>query len=229
MEQSIFQKYLATFKAIVKSIEERVNGKKTAQTYLHKNMLTEEMSVDLKWETLSVNGSIVAADVVSLDSSLPLKARGSITQASGNIPKLGMKKKMTEKQLTDIDVLKARGVADNVIVQKIFDDTGACIMGIHEKLEYIFLKGLSSGVALVDDDTNVGTGIRVDYGYLTSNKFGASVAGWSDSSNAKPITDIQNVITAAKAKGVIHRVIMMDTFTFDKFAAAAQTREHFAF
>jgi len=229
MTQSIFQKYLASFKAIVKSIEERVNGKKTTQTYLYKDMLKKELSVDLKWETLSVNGAIVAADVVSLSSSLPLKSRGSVAQASGDIPKIGMKKQMTEKQLTDIDVLKARSVSDKILVDKIFDDTVSCILGIHEKLEYIFLKGLSSGVALVDDDTNTGTGIRVDYGYLDANKFGATTAAWSNPATATPIKDIKNVLSVAKARGVMHRVIMMDTLTFDNFAQSADVRNHFAF
>lgn len=227
MNQSLFVQFLAYFKAIAKTIEEKVNGKKTELTYLYKEMLTEELSVDLQWKSLTVNSNIVAADIVALDSSLPLKKRDSFGTASGDIPKLGMKLQLTEKQMSDIDVLKARNVETSVLVDKIFQDQVKATMGIHEKLEFIFLQGLSTGVGLVEDENNVGTGIRVDYGYLADNKFGASVK-WSDA-NAKPIDDIKRIVKEAKAKGDMIKVLMMSDTTFDKLAENAQTRENFAF
>lgn len=227
MNQSLFVQFLAYFKAIAKTIEEKVNGKKTELTYLYKEMLTEELSVDLQWKSLTVNSNIVAADIVALDSSLPLKKRDSFGTASGDIPKLGMKLQLSEKQMSDIDVLKARNVETSVLVDKIFQDQVKATMGIHEKLEFIFLQGLSTGVGLVEDENNVGTGIRVDYGYLNENKFGASVK-WSDA-NAKPIDDIKRVVKEAKAKGDMIKVLMMSDTTFDKLAENAQTRENYAF
>ena len=227
MNQSLFVQFLAYFKAIAKTIEEKVNGKKTELTYLYKEMLTEELSVDLQWKSLTVNSNIVAADIVALDSSLPLKKRDSFGTASGDIPKLGMKLQLSEKQMSDIDVLKARNVETSVLVDKIFQDQVKATMGIHEKLEFIFLQGLSTGIGLVEDENNVGTGIRVDYGYLASNKFGASIP-WSDA-NAKPIDDIKRVVKVARAKGDNIKVLMMSDTTFDKLAENAQTRENFAF
>ncbi len=227
MNQSLFVQFIAYFGALAKSIEELVNGKKTQATYLYKQMLTEELSVDLKWQTLSVNTSIVAADVVALDSALPLKKRATIASATGDIPKHGMKKQLSEKQMTDIDVLKARKVEDAVIVDKIFDDTTSCVMGIHEKHEFEFLQGLSTGVALIEDENNVGTGVRVDYGYLPSNKFGASLP-WSDA-NAKPMDDISRIVKDRRTKGVITKVIMMSDVTFDKFSNNSQVKEAYAF
>lgn len=227
MNQSLFVQFLAYFKAIAKTIEEKVNGKKTELTYLYKEMLTEELSVDLQWKSLTVNSNIVAADIVALDSALPLKKRDSFGTASGDIPKLGMKLQLSEKQMSDIDVLKARNVETSVLVDKIFQDQVKATMGIHEKLEFIFLQGLSSGIGLVEDENNVGTGIRVDYGYLASNKFGASLP-WSNA-NAKPIDDIKRVIKKARAKGDNIKVLMMSDVTFDKLAENEQTRENFAF
>lgn len=227
MNQSLFVQFLAYFKAIAKTIDDKVNGKKTELTYLYKEMLTEELSVDLQWKSLTVNSNIVAADIVALDSALPLKKRDSFGTASGDIPKLGMKLQLSEKQMSDIDVLKARNVETSILVDKIFQDQVKATMGIHEKLEFIFLQGLSSGIGLVEDENNVGTGIRVDYGYLASNKFGASLP-WSDA-NAKPIDDIKRVIKEARAKGDNIKVLMMSDVTFDKLAENAQTRENFAF
>jgi hypothetical protein len=227
METSLFVQFAAFFKAIAKDIVERVNGKKTPLTYLHKEMLTQELSTDLKWHTLNVDGSVVSADVVSMDSSLPLKKRDSFGTASGDIPKLGMKLALNEKTMSDIDVLQARNVETKTLVSKIFADTTKVMLGIYEKIEFMFLQGLSTGMTLVDDDTNVGTGIRVDYGYLNGNKFGV-VKPWSDP-DSKPIDDIKRVVKNAKMKGDNPTILMMDEATFDSLAANQQTREQYAF
>ncbi len=227
MNQSLFVQFLAYFKLLAKTIEEKVNGKKTELTYLYKEMLSEELSVDLQWKSLTVNSNIVAADIVALDSALPLKKRDSFGIASGDIPKIGLKMQLTEKQMSDIDVLKSRNVETSILVDKVFEDAKKATMGIHEKLEFIFLQGLSTGVGLVEDENNVGTGIRVDYGYLAGNKFGASVK-WSDV-NAKPIDDIKRIVKEARAKGDNIKVLMMSDVTFDKLAENEQTRENFAF
>ncbi|MBS3993120.1 MAG: major capsid protein [Bacteroidetes bacterium] len=227
MEQSLFVQFAAFFKAIAKDLVERVNGKKTPLTYLHKEMLTKELSTDLKWQTLNVDGSVVSADVVAMDSALPLKKRDSFGTASGDIPKLGMKLSLNEKTMSDIDVLQARNVETKILVGKIFADTTKSLLGIYEKLEFMFLQGLSTGLTLVDDDTNVGSGIRVNYGYPAANKFGA-VKPWSDSTS-KPIDDIKRIIKQAKSKGNVLSVLMMDEATFDNLAMNQQTREQYAF
>ena len=86
MNESYFIEYLAKwFAPLVNKVTELINGKKEEEALLHKTMLTEEFSADLKWGSREINGSIVAADVVSMESSLPLKKRDSITAASGDI------------------------------------------------------------------------------------------------------------------------------------------------
>lgn len=227
MEKSLFAKFASYFTAIAKTIEERVNGSKSAQSYLHKEMCTPEMSTDLKWQTLNVDGSTVTADVVSMDSALPLKRRDSFGQASGEIPKLGMKMSLNEKTMSEIDVLVARNVETKILVQKIFQDTAKCMMGIYEKLEFMFLQGLSTGVTLIDDDTNTGTGIRVDFGYLAGNSFGVSKS-WSDATST-PLDDISRVLKYAKTKGDKPTVLMMDDATFDNLSNTTQVKERYAF
>src|SRR5690606_28069876 len=151
----------------------------------------------------------------------------AIGTANGEITKLGMKKKLTEKQLSDIDTLVAKKVENKVIVEKIFNDAVSCTMGVYEKLEYVFLNALSNGVALIEDTENVGTGVRIDYGYLEANKYGVSTP-WSDPT-AKPLDDILRVTKAAKSKGVSLKFMMMDESTFDNIAANEQVRQYFAF
>ena len=227
MKESLFVKYTSWLSAIILGVVTKINGGKTELTYLHKSMLTEELSTDLKWSTLTVNSTIVAADIVAMDSPLPLKKRDAIGTANGDIAKLGMKKKLSEKQLSDIDILVSKKVENKVIVEKIFNDAISCTMGIYEKLEYVFLNALSTGIALIEDTENVGTGVRIDYGYSDDNKFGV-IKAWSDSA-AKPLDDIQRVIKEARPKGVSLKFMMMDQNTFDNLATNEQTRQYFAF
>lgn len=227
MKESLFVKYTAWLSAIILGVITKVNGGKTELSYLHKSMLTEELSTDLKWSTLAVNSTIVAADVVAMDSPLPLKKRDAIGTADGEIAKLGMKKQMSEKQLSDIDILVSKKVENKIIVEKIFNDAISCTMGILEKIEYIFLTSLSNGIGLVEDTENVGTGVRIDFGYKADNKFGV-VKPWSDSTSL-PLDDIKNVLKAAKAAGVSLKFMMMDQSTFDNLADNAQTKQYFAF
>jgi Phage major capsid protein E len=227
MKESLFVKYTAWLSAIILGVITKVNGGKTELSYLHKTMLTEELSTDLKWSTLTVNSTIVAADMVAMDSPLPLKKRDAIGTADGEITKLGMKKQMSEKQLSDIDILVNKKVENKIIVEKIFNDAIACTMGILEKIEYIFLTSLSNGVGLVEDTENVGTGIRIDFGYKDANKFGV-VKPWSDSAS-NPLDDIKNVLKAAKMAGASLKFMLMDQTTFDNLADNDQVKQYFAF
>ncbi len=228
MNESLFIQFGDWFKSIAKTIDERINGKKTAATYMYKAMLSEELSTDLKWHTLSVNYNIVAADVVAMDSPATLKKRDSLGSASGDITKMSMKMKMTEKNLSDIDILKNKNVQTKVIVDKIFNDEVRLILGIHERIEWIFLKGFSTGLTVVEDENNVGVGVRIDYGYKPENKFGV-VAKWSDSENARPMDDLKRILKEAKAVGNRPRYMYMDEGAFDSLAECKQVKEQYAF
>jgi hypothetical protein len=96
--------------------------------------------------------------------------------------------------LDQVDTLIAKGAAESEIVAEIFNDTASCIVGVEEQKEYLFQRGLSTGVAVTESD-NVGTGVRIDFAY--KYKFGAT-AVWSDINNATPVADGQRVIDAAK-------------------------------
>lgn len=201
MEKSLFIEYIEKFfKGIVGKITEKINGKPKEQQLLHKSMLTEEYSADLRWGATELNTSIVAADVVAMDSSLPLKKRDKVSSASGTIPKIGIKFKKGEKLISDINVMRARGVDEQTITSKIFNDVPKVIKGIDVRKEIMFLQGLSTGVILVEDADNVGTGIRVDFGYKDENIFHATKGKWSEST-AKPIDDIQQLFDKAQADG----------------------------
>jgi hypothetical protein len=230
MEQSLFIKWLEKyFKGIVIKTVETLNGKnQTELTYMFKSMLRKEFSVTGKWDTVSMLNTRVSADVVAMDSSLPLKRRESINKASGDIAKCGMELWLNETQLTELNALIRANMEDKVIVAKLFQDTPKVISGIYELMENLFLQGLSTGEILVEDSKNTGTGIRLDFGYLDANKFGVSVL-W-DNAAAKPLNDLGIVLKKAKhTDGNTISHVYMDDITFDKFVKTEQVKEYFAF
>ena len=143
MEKSLFISWVDKyFPGLTVRVIETLNGADRAASYLHRSMLRKEESVDGKYESISADNINVVADVVAMDSSLPLKQRVAISSASGEIPKMGMELKLNENQLTALDTLVAKGASDSQIIAKLFADTPRCISGIYEQNEAIFLQGL---------------------------------------------------------------------------------------
>lgn len=197
MKESLFIEIVRRwFTSVATMLSERFNGEKEKPGYLHDQMLVQEYSPDLTWSNLNTNYSIIAADVVSMDAELPLKKRDSMGGKSGLIPKMGMKFSKGEKLLTDIRIMMAQGIREAQIVTKIFADLTRCVTGIKERVEMIFLEAISTGYAEVGSDENTGTSIRVDYGFLDKNKFGAEVK-WGEAGYT-PLSDIARVIEASK-------------------------------
>lgn len=227
MNPTLFVEYMQKwFGAIAKRFVERVNGSKAAPKYLFKTMLTPELSADLKWDALSVDSSIVAADVVSMDSPLPLKKRDVMRSAAGDIPKLGMKMDKSEKLISDIQILKAKGATEAEIAKKIFEDTPKVISGVYERLEHMFLQGLSTGAILVPDSENVGAGIRVDFGYSDNNKRGVAVK-WGETGYT-PVTDIENALSVASANGDVITTIAIDKASYNLLRKSDEAKALYA-
>lgn len=229
MKKSLFAFLAVWYSTIARKLESTVNGKDESQPmkYLHKEMLTQELSTDLKWGSSSVDGSIVAADIVAMDSELPLKRQDAISTATGDIPKAGMKLKLTEKQLSDIDTMRSKGVALVEIVKKVFGQVKKVVFGIYERNESMFLEALSTGQTLVEDSENVGLGIRVDFGFKDSNKYNATKP-WSDPT-AKIVDDIKAIIKTARSKGRNLSVVMLDDATASFIAENDQIKNNYAF
>jgi hypothetical protein len=228
METSQFiEKINKYFPGIVISVVEKLNDTTVPLPYLHKQLLRKDFSVTGKWESLSSSKSIVMADVVAMDSELPLKKRDSITKATGEIPKMGMELKLNEQQLTSLYTLIATGGTESQIASMLFEDTPKVISGVYERNESIFLQGLSTGFALVETDT-VGTGVRIDYGYKTENKLLPSVT-WATSATAKPIDDIEAAVQKATADGITLGAVYMDKTAFNNMVKTTQFKEMFAF
>ena len=220
MKESLFIEYIKRIFPKLQTVIEKINGKRNQTlTYLHKTMLRKEYSADQKWESASVNTTYVAADMVAMDSPLPPKKRDSVAHANGTLPKVGMKKIMRETQINTINIMKAQGAAFTNIANKLTNDAVACSVGIDEKNEANFLTGLSDGVVIVEDETNTGTGLRIDYGYLPQNCFGVETSG------SVSLDDIKRVIDKADKDGNAITTIALALSTYNKMRQEQWAKE----
>lgn len=226
METSAFIKYIEKFHpGIVLRIVKTLNGEESELTYLYKTLLRPKYSPDGNWEALSQGNVYVSADYVSMDSRAPLKMRDSGGKASGKIPKQSMELWLNENQLTAIDTMVAQGVPEALILAELFQDDKRVIAGAYELNESTFLEGFSTGLCVVSDSENVGTGIRLDYGYKAENKF--EVDKLLTDPTAKIFDRIGLLMKKAKARGV--RVAYTDSDTIAAIASTNQAKEMYAF
>ena len=206
----------------------------TTDTYLHKTMLTRVYSVDQKWEGTSANTCNVAADIVSMDSKLPVKKRESLSTSSGKLPKVGMSMNKNESDINALNLMKAQmnmmksekneaGAKSQLdrIYQRFANDGWRCSKGIDEKNEMNFLYGLYDGVMLTPDETNTGVGVRYNYGY---DKFPANHFGVEDKDHFGR-DDIERIISAANARGLSFVTIAISLAAYNMMRKERWARE----
>lgn len=223
MNASLFLEYVDKyFRLVIGKITEKFNDVSKEPTLLHKTMLTEEYSADLSWGATEINNSVVAADVVALDSSLPLKSRSAISNAQGKLPKIGLKMRKGEKLISDINVMVARGADEATVVSKIFDDTTKVIKATDVRKEIMFEEALSTGACLVeDDDENTGTGVRVQFGYKDENTFQCRGGIWGDTGET-PQDDVQQMFDKAQEDGNSIGFVYLSKKYFNRFRHSRQ-------
>lgn len=223
MNPSLYLTFVKSFlRKVVGKLIEKYNGRKEEEKMLHETMLTEEYSGDMTWGTVGLDHSIVAADVVALDSSLPLKSRGTISEAKGKIPKLGVKFRKGESDITNINNMRNRvpGTPEgsertnliNRIAAMVLDDVPKCVKAIKVRNEIMFREGLSTGVTLVQDEDNIGTGIRANFGYR--HFYHPITAPWGDT-GYNPIDDLEQMFTDANDNSDTISVVYISKKYFD--------------
>lgn len=210
MQKSLFIQYVDKLMKGFTSLIEKINGKRTGVTYLHKTMLRKEYSADQKWESAAVDTTFVTADMVAMDSPLPLKMRDTVTKSNGVLPKIGIKKVLSEKQINTLNIMIAQGAGEKEVATKLANDLVACSNGIDEKNEANFLEAISNGVVAIEDVENTGLGTRADFGYLPENQFGV------EKKSVISYEDIKRVLGYADGKGSTISTIMISKTLYDK-------------
>lgn len=228
MEQSLYADYVRTFfPALVTSVVEKLNDKtRQSLPYLYKGLLTPEYTSDSRWSSILARYNRVSADVVALDSELPVKSRDSIEVVTGDIPKIGMKMYLTEKQMKDVAAMIASRRPEAQIVDKIFTDLPRVIEGVYETIEGIFLSELSSGVGVAP--RSGGVGVRVDMKFYDANKFGVT-RKWAEDTSANALDDLQRVFDKAMDDGNVITDVYADDAFLKAFYSNEQVRQQYAF
>jgi len=193
---SIFQEEVDKLFPKLQNIIDKVNGSRKQPSYLYEDYLKKSYSPDSTWEAGSVNTTRVAADIVAMDSPLPLKSRPTVAIASGKLPKLGMALPLKESELKAIDIMKIRGDKWANIANKIIADPLACQYGVKEKNEFNFLYGLSHGYVVIPDTDKAALGHRFNFKYYARNRVGIA-----DSTKGYTIDDMQKVLDMAETDG----------------------------
>lgn len=222
MVQSQFVEDIRKIFPRLQNVVDTVNGKRNGdnkRTYLHKSMLRKVYSADQKWSNAAVNTTYVAADMVSMNSPLPIKSRDAIAHANGSLPKIGMKKIMFESDINAVNIMKAQGAEWTNIANKLTSDPIACSVGIDEQNEANFLTGLSNGIVAVEDENNTGTALRINFGYLPENCFGV------ETQNELTLDDIKRVLAYADNNGDTIITICIALSTYNKLRQTQGSKE----
>lgn len=223
MQSSLFLKYVLSFFPILKTLIEKINGKrKNELTYLHKDtsILRRVYSPDNKWEADTVDTSYVAADYVAVDSPVPLKSRDKLSTASGKLPKLGMKKSLKESEILQLRIMESQGGQVAEIRRKLAQDPVACNVGIDERNEYALLYGLSNGYVAIRDEDNPKELLRITYKYLADNTLGIESA-----EEGITVQDLKNCIERASNDGNTIIKFWIGKSKFDELKKAQDARE----
>lgn len=213
------------FGKVIGKITERYNGEKAKQNLLYKTMLAEEYSADLSWGATELDNVIVAADVVAMDASIPLKKRGRISTASGKLSKIALKFRKGEKDISDLNIIIARGTDEATIAGKVLNDVPRVVDGTDARIEMMFEQALSTGAMLVQDEDNDGVGVRVTF-YKEKNTFETIVSAWDgDPEKITPQDDLQQLFDKAGEDGNSIAIVMISKRYFNLFRKSRQGRE----
>ena len=222
-QSSLFLKYILSFFPILKTLIEKINGKrKNELTYLHKDtsILRRVYSPDNKWEADTVDTSYVAADYVAVDSPVPLKSRDKISTASGKLPKIGMKKTLKESEILALRLMEAQGGQTAEIRRKLAQDPVACNVGVDERNEYALLYGLSNGYVAIRDEDNPKELLRITYRYLEDN-----ILGINSLNDGITVADLKNCIERASSDGNTIVQFWISKTKFDALKKSQDARE----
>jgi hypothetical protein len=213
------------------SLEARVTSKKVRPTYFP-NFFDVKAVTELKWETLSgEKGAPVMAEVVSFDSSAPLKTRTVVSKKTGDIPKTLVGRRMNESEWNKYNALKVMAGADankQSILDLVFGDVDFCYNGVRARMEWLSMQAMSKGEITLDATNNAGvvTETAVSFGIPSENKFGFTNNGgkaWSDKTST-PSVAFDNIAAAARVNGDVLAYAIMDTVTFNRYKATADVQ-----
>ena len=186
----------------------------------YKNYFPSQFKTGLTFGNIEgQSGAKVIAPIVALDSSVTLKGRDNTEAIKGEIPKIEVGRKKTERDFFRIEELRYAlsrtnnntGVS-NQILDYVYDDALFVRNSVNASLEFMSKSLLSQGFYQAN-------GLKIDFGVTVQN----STDDWFDPAKAStfdPIKELQKVQKEALAKGFRYLRAVMDLATFNQFVAS---------
>lgn len=189
--------------------------------------LKENYTLDFKALSLR-HGLHIAGDVVARGASIDKKQREALDKIYGDIPKIAIAREKDENELSYyFDMLKlAQGDSRQTELVKAWaEDTEFCFNGVASRVEWLALRGISTGRIKLTSDNNVGPVSEFDFDYDVT-KGGVSIP-WSNSATATPIDDLKAVVKRYRSasEGIYLKFAWMNADTFDTFTSCAQVQK----
>lgn len=200
------------------------NAKEENKTRIFQRLLEPKMTATLDWTSSDITGKIGMADVVAMNSTIPLKQRRAVALAKGDIPKLAASVRFEESDLKRLFGLASTpGVGGEQLAKEVLSTTPEVVRAILDRIEAMTLQMLSEGQILVADDKTQGLGVRADFGIPEGNR--AKVTNKWSTAKATPVTDIRTTLTKAEEAGNEIQAIILDRSAFNKLRASQEGKE----
>lgn len=201
----------------------------TLKPYYYPTLFPLKQSFSLSWKTLEMQtGLKVAADLVARGARLDAKTREAINSISGQIPKIGTKRVMSEDDMYTYRLMLNMGKPDVTALMNAWaNDTQFVWDAVASRKEWIMLRTISQGRVTITNDNNnsVISNLDITYPIPTSQKSGffSGSANWATSASALPISkDMVGVQNAMVALGKRARYAFMNLNTFNLFAQTTE-------
>ena len=129
-----------------------------------------------------------AATFRAYDAETPIGVRDAFSRNTVELPPLGQKTLMTERDRLLLQQLQTGGFNDTPLVSRIYDEAATNARAVLARME------VARGDALVDGKVTIaenGLSLEADYGLDPSHVVTAPVL-WTDATNADPLNDLIN-------------------------------------
>lgn len=204
--------------------------------FFYPNFFEWKYTPSLTYETLvGAKGRSVMADVVAYNTSAPQKTREVISKLTGEIQPIRVKRKMDEKELRDYYQMRNdASTPQNAILDLVFNDIDFVVESVQARLEWLCFQALCQGYITLTTSNNNGiiTESNIDFQLPAANKrvleAGTATRTWDNgtSSNYTPITDMRDLVDAAKSDGKTFRYAVMSYDQYQQFIQADEVQDY---
>lgn len=200
--------------------------------YLGLNWFAEKKKsgLDLSW-IKTHKGLPVSLKPSNFDALPALRARDGLKKEKTQMAFFREQMIVTEEDAQEIDRIKDEN--DPYLqgaLQSIYDDTNTLVLGAEVVPERMRMQLLATvkGHPVIGIESD---GVKYNYDYDPTGEYAAShyielqgTAKWSDATNSKPLTDLDNARKALAKKGKIAKYALMNSNTFQYLLDSAQVK-----